>query len=105
MRDVLNWWKSCKSRLWALFLVALIFAWMSLGLWQSERALRMVVREVRQSTVNQETTRQRQFAQLLEKVQEHLGRQDQDMITRHGEHLGLQRKLEELLRRVEKPTR
>jgi hypothetical protein len=105
MRDVLNWWKSRRARLWGLFLVGLIFTWMTLGLWQSERALRMVVREVRQSTVNQETTRQRQFAPLLEQLRERLDRQDHDLITRHEEHLGLRRMLEELLKRIEKPTR
>jgi hypothetical protein len=102
MRDVLNWWKSCRARLWGLFLVGLIFAWMSLGLWQSERTLRRVVHEVHQSFVDQEKTRQRQFAKLLENLREHLDRQDQDLATRQEEHLVLQRMLEELLKRVEK---
>jgi hypothetical protein len=89
MRDLWNWWRVRTGQLSALLVFGLVLAWMSVGLWQSERHFHAVVREVREGFRQQEYVRQRQFAKLLATLEDHLSRQDADSLVRRDEHLRL----------------
>jgi hypothetical protein len=81
----------------------LIVTWMSLRLWQADRHSRAVVREVRQSIL-QELTRQSQFARLLDIEKAHLSRQDLNAAARREELVHLVRMLDQLSQTVERPA-
>ena len=79
MGDVWRWWKVRKSQLRALLVLGLIFLWMSLSLWQSQRNFHTVMRTQEQLLKQLETTRQWQLNQLTEALQAQLAQQDLDV--------------------------
>lgn len=104
MHDLWTWWKLRHLRQSSVVLLGLIFAWMSLSLYQMERHYRAVILEVRQSFQKQEENRQAQFARLLQAVEAHLSRQDVNEKAHRKADMELQRLLGQVIEQTRKPV-
>ena len=58
LRDYWNWWKTRRSQIGALIILAGLIVWMNVALWQAERNYRGVLREMRRTYTQQEATRE-----------------------------------------------
>jgi len=77
MRDLLdywNWWKTRRSEIGAVILLAGVLLWMSVEVWQAERSYRGVLLELRRSYSKQEENRERQFSRSIGVLDSHLSR-------------------------------
>lgn len=78
MRDVWRWWKVRKPQLRALLVLGLIFLWMSLNLWQTQRNFHKVMRLYEQNLKQLEASKLLELDQLTEALETHQAQQDLD---------------------------
>ena len=74
LREYWRWWKTRRSQIGALIMLAGLIVWMNVALLQAERNYRGVVFELRQNYRQQEATRERQFSRVLNVLESHLSR-------------------------------
>ena len=96
LREYWRWWKTRRSQIGALIMLAGLIVWMNVALLQAERNYRGVVFELRQNYRQQEATRERQFSRILSALELHLSRLD----VRAAEELKQQTLMREMLNPV-----
>ncbi|HKM51790.1 MAG TPA: hypothetical protein VJY33_00180, partial [Isosphaeraceae bacterium] len=72
--DYWNWWKTRRSEIGAVILLAGVLLWMSVEVWQAERSYRGGLLELRRSYSKQEENRERQFSRSIGVLDSHLSR-------------------------------
>ncbi len=105
MRDWLdywNWWKTRRSQIVALVLLAGLIVWMNVALWQAERNYQGVLRELRQNYRQHEATRERQFARLLSAVEGHLSRLDEEDAEERKQQAHIREMLDAIMKNTAK---
>ena len=103
-RDFWKWWKSRRSQIRALTMLAGLIVWTNLALWQAERNYRGVLREMRLTYRQQEATRERRFSCLLSVLETHLTRLDEQSAEALKQQEMIRQMLEPIVKSAVKPA-